>query len=204
MLQFHIFIYLLVAHLLADFLFQPDSLLAWKHKSWKGIFVHSLILFVTSLVFFWPFMAKAHVLGVGILFLNAFLHFVMDQQKIRMEKKEKKYVRLFLLDQLFHLVVLGVATAFLANVVQNDLFLFGKILPFFTDYLPFVLYLILAVLITYVYEILQYQFKRQKGYKGIKFNYQNMFVRLMFLSLLFGFVMFLGGYRIAHTLFGQV
>jgi hypothetical protein len=64
------------------------------------------------------------------------------------------------------------------------------------------MYLIFAILITYVYEILQYQFRRQKGYKGIKFNYQNMFVRLMFLSLLFGFVMFLGGYRIAHTLLG--
>lgn len=202
MLHFFIFTYFLAAHLLADFLFQPDSLLAWKHKSWKGIFVHALILFVTSLVFFWPFMAKINLFGVGLLFLNALLHFAMDKQKIRMEKKEKKFVRLFLLDQLFHLVVLGVLTVFLANIVQNDLFLFGKILPYFTDYLPFVFYLIFAVLITYVYEILQYQFRRQKGYKGIKFNYQNMFVRLMFLSLLFGFVMFLGGYRIAHTLLG--
>lgn len=202
MLHFFIFTYFLAAHLLADFLFQPDSLLAWKHKNWKGIFVHSLILFVTSLVFFWPFMAKFNLLGVGLLFLNAILHFFIDQQKIRMEKKGKKFVRLFLLDQFLHLVVLGVLTAFLTNLVQNDLFLFGKILPYFTDYLPFVLYLILAVLITYVYEILQYQFRRQKGYKGIKFNYQNMFVRLMFLSLLFGFVMFLGGYRIAHTLLG--
>lgn len=202
MLHFFIFTYFLAAHLLADFLFQPDSLLAWKHKNWKGIFVHALILFVTSLVFFWPFMAKFNLPGVGLLFLNAVLHFFIDQRKIRMEKKEKKFVRLFVLDQFLHLVVLGVLTAFLANLVQNDLFLFGKILPYFTDYLPFVLYLILAVLITYVYEILQYQFRRQKGYKGIKFNYQNMFVRLMFLSLLFGFVMFLGGYRIAHTLLG--
>ncbi len=202
MLHFFIFTYFLAAHLLADFLFQPDSLLAWKHKNWKGIFVHALILFVTSLVFFWPFMAKFNLLGVGLLFLNAILHFFIDQQKIRMEKKEKKFVRLFVFDQFLHLVVLGVLTALLANLIQNDLFLFGKILPYFTDYLPFVLYLILAVLITYVYEILQYQFRRQKGYKGIKFNYQNMFVRLMFLSLLFGFVMFLGGYRIAHTLLG--
>lgn len=201
MLQLYIFIYLLLAHLLADFVFQPDSLVAWKHRSWKGIFVHTFILFVTCLVFFWPFVATVNLGGVGILFANTILHFLMDKDKIRMEKRDKRYVRLFFIDQIFHLVVLMGVAYFIGLSLQNDLFSTGKLLEFFSGFLPFALYLIITVLSTYVYEILKYQFKRQKGEGGLKFNYEHMFIRLMILSLIFGLTLFITGFRIARTLF---
>ncbi len=203
MLYLYLFIYLFLAHLLADFVFQPEGLIAWKLKSWKGIFVHALILFVTMTAFFWPFVADINLLGMGVLLLNSVLHFLMDKDKIRMEKKEHRYVRLFFLDQSFHVVVLLVLALVLGYLLHSDLYATGQLLNYFSGFLPFALYLIVAVLSTYVYEIVKFQFKRQEiGKNAIKFNYEHMFVRLMVLSLIFGVTLFLTGFHIAKTLLG--
>jgi len=202
MLHLYIFIYLLLVHLLADFVFQPEALVAWKHKSWKGIFVHVFILFVMSLAFFWPIVATINVFGAGVLLANAGLHFLMDKDKIRMEKKGKHhFVQLFFLDQLFHVAVLGVVTYFLAYCLQSDPRTMGKLVGFFGSFLPFAVYVIVAILSTYVYEIVTFQFKREKGKAAasLKFNYQHMFIRLMILSLIFGFALFFSGFDIAKT-----
>ncbi len=203
MLHLYLFIYLFLAHLLADFVFQPEALVAWKHKSWKGIFVHSLVLFVTGLVFFWPFVATVNLAGVGVLFGNAVLHFAMDAEKIRKERRGHGYVRLFFLDQSFHIAVLGVLTFVMAYFLQTDLFSMGHLLAFFSGFFPFALYLIVAVLSTYVYEIVKFQFLRNKHQgHSLKFHYKDMFFRLMVLSLVFGLVLFLAGFNIARTFLG--
>lgn len=195
----YLFTYLLLSHLLADFVFQPEALVRWKHKDWKGIFVHALIQFVTSLVFFWPFLVTFNVWGVGMLFVNAALHFMMDRDKIKMEKHDRRYVRLFFLDQIFHIAVLVAAAMGLAWVLKSDLFSVSELYQFFGNFLPFAIYLIVAVLSTYVYEIVKFQYTRLRGGTSLKFNYKHMFVRLMVLSLIFGLALFLSGYHIAKT-----
>ncbi len=202
MLHLYLFIYLVLAHLLADFVFQPEALVKWKHQSWKGIFVHALILFVTTLVFFWPFLIDVNIWGVLVLLFNAALHFLMDSDKIRMERRHKHYVKLFFLDQFFHVVVIAVLTFFLAYLLRLDPYALSQVLSFFSSFLPFALYLITAVLSTYVYEIVKFQFSRHKtANNATSFNYRRMFIRLMILSLIFGLALVLTGYRIAQTFF---
>ncbi len=226
MFHLYVFIYLLLAHLLADFIFQTDALVAWKQKSWKGVFVHSLILFAVSLALFWPFWLEGasgsrlgsfwenmNLWGIAILLLNAGLHFLMDSDKIRKEKKNHQYVKMFFVDQFFHVAVIAVMTLAIGYLYtfsySTGLYaLYTRcgadstcgLMTFFTEFLPLALYLIAAILSTSVYEIVKYQFARQLGtHSRMKFDYKKMFVRLIVLSLIFAFFMFFWGPHIAMT-----
>lgn len=218
----YVFIYFLLAHLLADFVFQPESLLTWKHKNWKGIFVHAVILFAVSLALFWPLAADMNLWGIGILGLNAAVHYLVDARKINKEKTSHEYVKLFFLDQLLHMVILVLMTLAVGYLYtfpySTGLYALTALCPtdstcglltFLTQFLPFAVYLIVAVLCTYVYEIVKFQAARQKHVEkggrdwprgwAMKFNYKSMFLRLMILSLIFGLALFFGGFRIAQT-----
>ena len=181
------FVYLLLGHLLADFVFQPKALVVWKHKDWQGVLVHALIVFAVSMLIFWPMVVFGNWLGIVILAINAGLHFAMDAYKIAQEHDDgqrKYYVKWFFLDQFFHIVVL--------LLVAGTLFMrdYAQLLTFFWWCLPFAIYLNLAVLCTYVYEIVKFQFLRQQhGATVMKFNYRAMFLRLVILSVIFGVVM---------------
>lgn len=101
-----IFLKLIFAHLLGDFIFQSDrwvmDKLAKKHKS-KFLYIHSLIhgllawLFVFSLNF-WPYMIMIIV-----------THYMIDLLKILYQKDtyQKLY---FFADQILHIAILGVAS----------------------------------------------------------------------------------------------
>ena len=200
---FSVFIYLLLGHLLADFVFQPDSLVAWKHRSWKGVFVHSLIVLIVSLLVFWQLLFNDGVLyGLSVLILNAALHFGMDLYKIAEERQcenSHDYVRMFFWDQFFHIGVLVIAALALAILNAYTVFSWGPGYYFMT-LLPLASYLVLAILCTYVYEIVKFQFVRQKhGGTILKFNYKAMGIRLVILSVIFGVVLFMGGFQIAKT-----
>jgi|GEM_PF-899537 len=227
MLHLYVFIYLLLAHLLADFIFQPTQLVAWKQKNWKGVFVHASILFVLSLLVFWPwifegvsgprlapFWENMNWWGIAILLVNAVLHFVLDSDKIHKEKQNHQYVKMFFLDQLFHVLVL-IAATFAIGYLYTFSYSTGMyalyercgdstcgLLPFFGAFLPVAIYLIAVILSTFVYEIVKFQFARQKGgHSQLKFNYKKMFKRLVVLSVIFVLVMFLWAPHVAQTFF---
>jgi len=212
MFHLDIFIYFLLAHLLADFAFQPGSLIAWKHKSWMGIFVHTLIMFATTLVLFWPMVANMNLWGIVIIALNSMLHFAVDSNKIHREKKNHHFVDLFFQDQLLHLMVLAVMTlaiGYLYTFSNCPTDVTCGLDTYFQGFMPYAIYLIALVLCTYVYEIVKYEAVRQKhiekGHRdwpmgwAMKFNYKNMFLRLVILSLIFGLALFLTGFHIAQT-----
>lgn len=224
MLHLYVFVYFLLAHLLADFVFQPESLLTWKHKNWKGIFVHAVILFLVSLALFWPLAANMNLWGIGILALNAGVHYLVDARKINKEKTSREYVKLFFLDQLLHMVILILMTLAIGYLYtfsySTGLYNLSTLCPakstcglltFLAQFLPFAIYLIVAVLSTYVYEIVKFQAAREKHVEkggrdwpaawAMKFDYKRMFVRLMILSLIFGLALFLTGFHIAQTFF---
>ncbi|MGG7469852.1 DUF3307 domain-containing protein [Chryseobacterium arthrosphaerae] len=98
-----IFIKLILAHLLEDFILQPNSWVAdkehYKLKS-KFLYLHVLIHTVLSLVFLWDLQLWWVAVLVGIS------HFIIDAAKLSFQtvKTKKSW---FFIDQLLHILVIA-------------------------------------------------------------------------------------------------
>lgn len=97
------FLYLLLGHLLGDFVLQTDKIADNKQKSWQWNLLHAIIVSFCILIFSVPF-------GLSILlvvFINGGLHYLIDFYKPRVFAKvplpELVY---FLADQFLHISIL--------------------------------------------------------------------------------------------------
>lgn len=99
-----LFVKLVLAHLIGDFVFQPLAWVkakeSWKLKAWQ-LYAHVLLhaVLVTVIVwdvYFWPW-----------ALLVAGTHFIIDALKISLQTEKTKRV-LFFIDQLLHLIILFV------------------------------------------------------------------------------------------------
>src|SRR5680860_87275 len=127
---------LLLAHILTDFVLQPKSWINHKriHKGKSYIlFLHALLAGFLAYLF----LQQANWWYVA-LFISL-THYVIDWWKILQKTDNLKY---FLLDQLFHLIVLIIAWLYLTQG-------FEKLIPFLLDLLnsPKILAVIAAYLI---------------------------------------------------------
>ena len=131
-----ILLQLLLAHILTDFVLQPKSWIAHKQK-YKGksyiLFLHALLAGLLTFIF----LQQAHWWYVA-LFISI-SHYFIDLWKILQKTDNLKY---FLLDQLFHVVILIIVWLYL---IQG----FEKLIPFLLDLLnsPNILAVITAYLI---------------------------------------------------------
>ncbi|MGN7864036.1 DUF3307 domain-containing protein [Chryseobacterium sp. 22458] len=101
-----IFIKLILAHLLGDFILQPNSWVAdkenYKLKS-KFLYFHVLIHTILSFIFLWDLQLWWVAVLVGIT------HFIIDAAKLSFQTiKTKK--RWFFIDQLLHVLVIAGAS----------------------------------------------------------------------------------------------
>lgn len=108
-----ILLQLLLAHILTDFVFQPTSWVRHKrqHKISSGyLYLHAFLAgFLTYLLLQqWDLWPVALIISVT--------HFFIDLWKLQ---KEKDNLRIFLLDQLFHLLVLLIIWLFLTNNTEQ-------------------------------------------------------------------------------------
>jgi len=131
-----ILLQLLLAHILTDFVLQPKSWINHKRKH-KG---KSYILFLHALLA--GFLAYLFLQQANWWYVALFIsltHYVIDWWKILQKTDNLKY---FLLDQLFHLIVLIIAWLYLTQG-------FEKLIPFLLDLLnsPKILAVIAAYLI---------------------------------------------------------
>lgn len=118
-----IFIKLILAHLLGDFILQPNSWVAdkenYKLKS-KYLYFHVLIHTVLSFIFLWDLQLWWVAVLVGIT------HFIIDAAKLSFQTVKTKK-RWFFIDQLLHvLVIAGVSFyfgEFNFSFLQNQEFL---------------------------------------------------------------------------------
>lgn len=118
-----IFIKLILAHLLGDFILQPNSWVAdkenYKLKS-KFLYFHVLIHIALSLIFLWDLQLWWVAALVGIT------HFMIDAAKLSFQTVKTKK-RWFFIDQLLHvLVIAGVSFyfgEFNFSFLQNQEFL---------------------------------------------------------------------------------
>jgi len=176
-------LHLLLAHLLGDFVFQSNDLIQRKYRSWVGTFEHVCIVgFFTALLLF-PFLTefKSWLIVVAVFTV----HFIQDLLKTKFDlllNSKRKSVWPFFLDQALHFSLL----LYLADKLNK--------LPF-SDFPPWVIniyfskfliaYLLGLVFFSYTYDLIVYQFKRQKSKTPLFYspNFKGMRLRLTWFSL---------------------
>ncbi|WP_292009447.1 DUF3307 domain-containing protein [Chryseobacterium sp.] len=104
-----IFVRLILAHLLGDFILQPDSWVADKEKlklKSKYLYIHILIHTLLAFVFLWDLNLWWVAILIGIS------HFLIDFAKLIFQNSKTKK-RWFFIDQLLHILVIsGIAFYF--------------------------------------------------------------------------------------------
>lgn len=92
---------MLLAHLLGDFVFQPDALAAWKSRDWRGVMLHGLIVFGVTWALVWfvnpGWWAGVIFLSLSHLLIDLYAYFYLPGPVT---------LRRFLLDQLVHLLLI--------------------------------------------------------------------------------------------------
>ena len=114
-----IFIPLILAHLLGDFLLQPNSWVADKEQK-KGkskfLYIHVLIHIALVFIFLWNIQLWWIVLIIGIT------HFLIDWAKLQYQTAKTKRTWFFV-DQLLHVVVIVLLSVFYFPYLKwEDLF----------------------------------------------------------------------------------
>jgi hypothetical protein len=176
--------YLVLAHLLGDFVFQPSKLVIWKISSKWGILVHCIVHFILLALLFAPFLLSGdlHFL-TAILFVTA-CHFFIDNAKISYDLRHNNKVGPFLIDQLLHFIAIALAASFLEKSTPA-----APSLNYLTVFLCSV------IIVGPVVEVFRYQKMRSRNAKA-KFqpNVRNMFTRLVIFTLIYGALIFLTPY----------
>ena len=95
---------MLLAHLVADYILQWDSLAAWKARELKGVLVHGLVVTIVTWLFALPFDASW---WQGVLFISI-VHILIDAVQLYLKPPIPALFR-FALDQLAHFTVIGLA-----------------------------------------------------------------------------------------------
>ena len=184
--------YLILAHLLGDFVFQPSKLVFWKMKSKKGTFIHALIHFVISAILLIPYLINGYLWLLAIAFGISFIHFWIDETKISYDLKHDEKVKPFILDQLTHLITIIVASLFTFNA---NIYLPKT--PFYQIYsdVRLTIFLTVLVFITTVVEIFHFTRDREeKGAKNLKIDTGKMLTRVIVFSIIYAAVIILGFY----------
>lgn len=184
--------YLMFAHLLGDFIFQPTSLVQWKMKSKNGVFVHVLIHFAISALIIMPFIINGYFWLLGIIAFISFTHFWIDQAKINYNIKHDQKVKPFIIDQLLHLVTLLVIYFFIANIpLQLPTTYFYQL---YSD-AYIIIFLSLIVFVSTVIEIYHFQKQREKNARAqLKMNSSRVLTRITVFTVLYIVFVLIGFY----------
>lgn len=122
---------LLLAHLIADFWLQTDSMVRNKSKSFKKHMLHHLLTTGLALTFIWGYTYEFSEVINHLVFPLVFIcltHFVIDLGKIKLvdsikpkENHSLKRLGFFLLDQLLHMMILLITCILFFNVKTNTI-----------------------------------------------------------------------------------
>ena len=103
-----IFVPLILAHLLGDFLLQPNSWVADKERKKAGsiyLYIHILIHTILAFIFLWNIQLWWIAATVGIT------HFLIDWAKLHFQTPKTKRTWFFV-DQLLHVLVIALLSVF--------------------------------------------------------------------------------------------
>ena len=173
-------LHLVIAHLLGDFVFQSDRLIQKKYRHWGGVLQHASIVTIFNILAIFPFWKQREAWWIiAIIFV---VHFVQDVLKVGYEKRynqKKRSTWPFFLDQIFHFALM---ICLVTQIPLQGM----EIVPDFAGML-IKGWLAGLIVVTYVWEITLYQFKRKaKKSAKLKFQLRAMLGRLAIFTALFG------------------
>ena len=180
--------YLIFAHLLGDFVFQPSALVKWKMKSMWGTLTHVAVHFLVNLFILLPFIINGYFELIYFVLGICFIHFWIDEAKINYDLKHDLKVRPFVIDQLLHMFTILVANFFL----MEKLF----VLPGNTFYklyanINIIIFLSFLVVVSTVIEVYNLQKEREKNSNtNVHIDSKNMLSRIIVFTLLYSLFMF--------------
>lgn len=178
-----LFPYLILSHLLGDFVFQTSKMVQWKMKSKLGTATHTFVHFLVFNIVLYPFFSNQLFLLLGISSFVSLTHYLIDERKISYDLNHDKKVLPFLIDQFLHLSVL-----ILIFLVLKDWVLFKTSSYAYEIYTNFVIviYVILEIFVTKVWDIYRFQKQREKNSKATLIrSRKELSKRLLTLSLLY-------------------
>ncbi|WFD10529.1 DUF3307 domain-containing protein [Tepidibacter hydrothermalis] len=115
------FLVFILGHLVGDFVLQTNKVAIMKSTSKKGVFIHSLIVFVSQAVL----LSIYGINGIIASLLNFIIHYSIDSLKENINKHIKKYkFIIFVLDQIIHIVgiyILSLNFGLTNNILMIDL-----------------------------------------------------------------------------------
>lgn len=181
-----LFFYFLFAHLVSDYILQPDILVEWKNRSKWGVLTHALIHFLfTTLVLV---LYTGHLQVAFLALLVAIFHFVIDSTKAGYDQHHQNTTVSYWIDQVVHYLsmlvisllalqfngLLGPRTYQYSNYF--DLLFFNPVVITFTS---------MAIFITLTMEYSHY--KRRAKYTDAHplLNRKNMIRRLFLATLIY-------------------
>lgn len=175
--------YLILGHLLGDFVFQPTKLVMWKRKSLLGGAVHALVHFVINIIILFPFILSEGMWIVLVPLGISTVHFFIDHAKINYDLKHDDKVRPFIIDQMFHLAAILLAYLVIFNIqfhLPRNIFY-----QIYTD-VKNVYFFSFLVFVTSVIEIYRYQKEREKDKKAqLTLHTNQMMLRVLVFSLIY-------------------
>lgn len=183
-----ILIYLLLGHFVSDFLLQPNNLVAWKNKSWKGVAMHSTIHFLVTSILLYLYVPTPTVLfASGVV---AIAHFFIDSAKAAHQRKSSHSMSAYWLDQLCHYLSMVMSYVFIAPYILTQASPFvasGPVAPLLNTYVnPAVLiFLILAIFSTFTIEYSHYKDRHKTSKNTSALNHKAMIKRLFLVSLIY-------------------
>jgi hypothetical protein len=179
-----LYFYLLFAHLLSDYILQPDNLVEWKNRSPWGLLVHSLIHFLCANLLLFLYTGQWQVVFLALL--AALFHFVIDGAKAAHDQGGKGGKLSYWLDQLAHYLSILLITLLawrMDGAFAQRAWLFDNPL----DQLYFnpvaITFACLAIFITLTVEYSHYQNRLRNGHPPL--NLKNMIRRLFLASIVY-------------------
>jgi hypothetical protein len=100
-----LFLRLLTAHFISDFLLQTHVIFIQKKKGLWGACAHYLITFLVLLIFALPYIRYRGLWAV--LFLALLTHIILDEIKLRLTWPARFKLPIFILDQFFHILFIA-------------------------------------------------------------------------------------------------
>ena len=184
-----IFGYLVLAHLIADFILQPTKLVKWKMKSVWGTLIHVSIHFTVNLILLLPIILNGYLWLILIILGICTIHFFIDLAKINYALRHDQKVHPFILDQLLHLLTILVADFFLSTHTF--------ILPAKTFYQIYtntnlIIFLSFLVVVTTVIDVFNFQKRRERNSKArLKFSSTQILTRIIVFTIIYSFFLLL-------------
>ncbi len=175
-------LHLILAHFIADFPLQSSRLVKYKQNHLLGIFFHSSVHFIISLLLAFPFIqSKKLWLSIAVIFT---IHSIIDQGKVAICKHTKfNAFIIYLADQLIHVAVVCLTSICLLGQVTVDTTSFWAL--FYSDP-SIVSFLLVLVLVTYFYDISKWVYLNEKKAQPYKRDYKGMIRNALIVIVAFG------------------